>query len=56
MSGRVDQQTRQIMCKARPIANRFKPFDEKSLLGAIRKALHKHGLNAPSASRRAMRT
>lgn len=36
MSGREDQQTRQIMCEAKPIASLFKPFEEKALLGAIR--------------------
>ena len=30
MSGRDDQQTRQIMCEAKPIASLFKPFDEKA--------------------------
>jgi FixJ family two-component response regulator len=37
MSGRDDQETRQIMRQAKPVACLFKPFDEKSLLGAIRK-------------------
>jgi FixJ family two-component response regulator len=41
MSGRDEQQTRQIMREAKPIASLFKPFHGKSLLGAIRKALHK---------------
>lgn len=41
MSGRDDQQTRQIMWEAKPIVSLFKPFDEKALLGAIRKALCK---------------
>jgi FixJ family two-component response regulator len=41
MSGLDDQQTRQSMCEAKPIAALLKPFDEKNLLGAIRKALRK---------------
>jgi CheY-like chemotaxis protein len=39
MSGRDDQETRQIMRQAKPVACLFKPFDEKSLLGAIHKGL-----------------
>lgn len=39
MSGRDDHETRQIMRQAKPVACLFKPFDEKSLLGAIRKGL-----------------
>jgi FixJ family two-component response regulator len=39
MGGRCDQGTRQLMREANPIASLFKPFDEKSLLRAIRKAL-----------------
>ena len=39
ISGRDDQQTRQMMRKAKPIASLLKPFDEKKLLSAIRKAL-----------------
>ena len=39
ISGRDDLQTRQMMREANPIASLFKPFDEKSLLRAIRKAL-----------------
>jgi FixJ family two-component response regulator len=39
MSGRDDQQTKQIMRRAKPAACIFKPFDEKVLLRAIRKAL-----------------
>ncbi len=39
ISGRDDQQTRQMMRKANPIATLLKPFDEKKLLSAIRKAL-----------------
>ena len=41
MSGRDDEQTRQIMCAVKPIARLFKPFDEKILIRAIRKALRK---------------
>jgi FixJ family two-component response regulator len=39
MSGRDDEATRQIMRRAQPIARLFKPFDQKTLLRAIRKAL-----------------
>lgn len=39
MSGRDDQEIRQIMHEAKAVACLFKPFDEKSLLGAIRKGL-----------------
>jgi len=39
ISGRDDQQTRQMMRKANPVASLLKPFDEKELLSAIRKAL-----------------
>ena len=39
ISGRDDDQTRQMMRKANPIASLLKPFDEKKLLSAIRKAL-----------------
>jgi len=39
ISGRDDLQTRQMMREANPIASLFKPFDEKTLLRAIRKAL-----------------
>jgi FixJ family two-component response regulator len=41
MSGQDDRQTRQIMREAKSIARLFKPFDEKTLLRAIRKALPK---------------
>jgi FixJ family two-component response regulator len=41
MSGLDDEQTTQIMREAGPIACLFKPFDEKQLLRAIRKALNK---------------
>jgi len=41
MSGFDDEQTRQIMREAKPIASLFKPFEEKQLLRAIRKALSK---------------
>ena len=39
ISGRDDSQTRKMMREAKPIASLLKPFDEKSLLRAIRKAL-----------------
>jgi FixJ family two-component response regulator len=39
MSGRDDQGTRRLMRVAKPNAILFKPFDEKSLLRAIWKAL-----------------
>jgi FixJ family two-component response regulator len=41
ISGRDDDQTRQMMRKANPVATLLKPFDEKKLLSAIRKALRK---------------
>ena len=46
ISGREDEQTRQMMRKAKPIASLLKPFDEKKLLSAIRKAL-RSGPNSP---------
>ena len=39
ISGRDDEQTRQMIRKAKPIASLLKPFDENQLLSAIRKAL-----------------
>jgi FixJ family two-component response regulator len=39
ISGRDDPQTRKMMRAANPIASLVKPFDEKTLLRAIRKAL-----------------
>lgn len=39
ISGRDDPQTRKMMRDAHPIASLLKPFDEQSLLRAIRKAL-----------------
>jgi two-component system CheB/CheR fusion protein len=39
ISGRDDSQTRKMMREAKPVASLLKPFDEKSLLRAIRKAL-----------------
>jgi FixJ family two-component response regulator len=47
ISGRDDDQTRQMMRKANPVASLLKPFDEKKLLSAIRKALRK-GSSLPS--------
>ena len=46
ISGRDDRQTRQMMREANPIASLLKPFDEKDLLRAIRKALPNR-LNLP---------
>jgi two-component system, chemotaxis family, CheB/CheR fusion protein len=46
ISGRDDQQTRKMMRSANPIASLLKPFDEKVLIRAIRKALGK-GTNLP---------
>jgi len=39
ISGRDDRQTRQMMRESSPIASLLKPFDEETLLRAIRKAL-----------------
>jgi FixJ family two-component response regulator len=39
MSGRDDEVTRESMRQAQPIAVLFKPFDQKTLLQAIRKVL-----------------
>jgi len=39
ISGRDDQQTKKMMRDANPVASLLKPFDEKTLLRAIRKAL-----------------
>ena len=39
ISGRDDAQTKKLIREAKPIASLLKPFDEKSLLRAIRKAL-----------------
>jgi FixJ family two-component response regulator len=40
-SGLDDEHTRQIMREVEPIASLFKPFDEKQLVRAIRKALRR---------------
>jgi FixJ family two-component response regulator len=40
MSARDDELTRRVMSEAKAAASLFKPFDEKGLLRAIRKALH----------------
>ena len=39
MSASDDEVTRRVMCEAKTVASLFKPFDEKALLHAIRKAL-----------------
>jgi FixJ family two-component response regulator len=39
MSGSDDHLTRRVMCESEAVASLFKPFDEKVLLHAIRKAL-----------------
>ena len=41
MSGLDDERTAQIMREAEPVARLFKPFEEKQLIRAIRKALSK---------------
>ena len=46
ISGRDDEQTRKMMRDAHPVASLLKPFDEKLLTRAIRKALGK-GTNLP---------
>jgi FixJ family two-component response regulator len=43
MSGRDDEVSREIMRQAQPIAVLYKPFDQKTLLQAIRKALRAVG-------------
>ena len=42
MSGCDDERTRQMMREANPIASLVKPFDQESLLRAIRMALRDH--------------
>jgi FixJ family two-component response regulator len=44
MTGRDDHQSRNIMRDANPMASIFKPFDETTLLRAIKKALRKRSL------------
>jgi FixJ family two-component response regulator len=39
MSGRDDQRTVRLMKEAKPVASIFKPFDQRTLLRAIRKAV-----------------
>jgi FixJ family two-component response regulator len=46
MSAHDDERTRQAIRKAKPVASLFKPFDERALLHALRKAARK-----PSESR-----
>jgi FixJ family two-component response regulator len=43
ISGRDDPQTRKMMREANPVASLLKPFDEATLLRAIRKALRSQG-------------
>jgi two-component system response regulator FixJ len=38
ISGRDDQSTKKLMRAAGPVASLFKPFDQKALLSALRKA------------------
>jgi DNA-binding response OmpR family regulator len=42
MSGSDDQLTRRVMSESEAVASLFKPFDQKVLLHAIRKALRSH--------------
>jgi FixJ family two-component response regulator len=44
MTGRDDQQSRHIIRQAHPMASLFKPFDEITLLRAIKKAMRKRSL------------
>jgi DNA-binding response OmpR family regulator len=39
MTGRDDEHTRHLMREAKPVACLFKPFDEATLLRAVRKAI-----------------
>jgi FixJ family two-component response regulator len=41
MSARDDELTRSVMSQTKAVARLLKPFNEKALLGAIRKALRK---------------
>jgi len=41
ISGRDDQPTRRMMHEAAPVASLFKPFDQKTLLRALRRAARK---------------
>ncbi len=41
ISGRDDEPTRKMIRDAKPIASLLKPFDEKDLLRALRKALRR---------------
>ena len=42
MSGSDDQLTRRVMSESEAVASLFKPFDQKVLLRALRKALRSH--------------
>jgi two-component system response regulator FixJ len=47
MSARDDELTIHLMNEAKAVARLFKPFDERALLGAIRKALRKQSKLQP---------
>jgi FixJ family two-component response regulator len=47
MSARDDEVTRRVMREAKAVASLFKPFDEKTLLRAIWKALHNQSKLTP---------
>jgi FixJ family two-component response regulator len=47
MTGRDDEHTKRLMREAKPVARLFKPFDEASLVRAIRKATRPHPKRRP---------
>jgi DNA-binding response OmpR family regulator len=47
MSASDDEVTRRVMSEAKAVASLFKPFDEKTLLHAIWKALHNQSKLTP---------
>jgi hypothetical protein len=47
MSASDDEVTRRVMSEAKAVASLFKPFDEKTLLRAIWKALHNQSKLTP---------
>jgi two-component system response regulator FixJ len=47
MTGRDDEHTRRLMREAKPVACLFKPFDEATLLRAVRKATHQRPKRRP---------